>query len=80
MLSLQAIHSRYQDLLNQFASKQKYLSASSIDSVVANAKFMDEFATVGINSKAIRPSSTPHSPAVATAVTNRSGKEHSSPL
>ncbi len=47
MLFLRAIHSRYQGLLNQFTSKQKDWSAASIESVVANAKFMDEFATVG---------------------------------
>jgi hypothetical protein len=75
---LRAIYSRYQGLLNQFASKQKDLLAASIDSVVANAKFMDEFATVGANGKAIHPTSTPRSPAVATAVTDCDGKEHCS--
>ncbi len=72
-------HSRYQGLLNQFTSKQKDLSAASIDSVVADAKFMDEFATVGANGKAIHPTSTPCSPAAATAVTGCNGKEHRSP-
>ncbi len=37
MLFLRAIHSCYQDLLNQFASKQKDLSSATIDSVVADA-------------------------------------------
>jgi hypothetical protein len=79
MLFLRAIHSHYQDLLSQFASKQKDLSAATIDSVVADAKFMDEFATVGSNGRAIRLSSTSRSLAAATAVTDRSGKEHCSP-
>jgi hypothetical protein len=79
MLFLRAIHSCYQDLLNQFASKQKYLSSATIDSAVADAKFMDEFATVGSNGKAIRPLYTPRSPAATTAVTDRSGREHRSP-
>jgi hypothetical protein len=79
MLFLHAIHSRYQGLLNQFASKQKDLSAASIDSVVVDAKFMDEFATVSANGKAIHPTSTPCSPAAATAVTDRDGKEQRSP-
>jgi hypothetical protein len=79
MLFLRAIHLCYQGLLNQFASKQKDLSAASIDSVVVDAKFMDDFATVGANGKAIHPTSTPHSPATATAVTGRDGKEHCSP-
>ncbi len=65
--------------MNQFASKQKELSAASIDSVVADAKFMDEFATIGANGKAIHPTSTPRSPAAATAVTGHEGKEHCSP-
>jgi hypothetical protein len=79
MLFLHAIHLHCQGLLNQFASKLKDLSAESIDSVVADAKFMYEFATVGANGKAIHLTSTPCSPAVATAVTDRNGKEHCSP-
>jgi hypothetical protein len=79
MLFLCAIHSPYQGLLNQFASKQKDLLAASIDSVVANAKFMDEFATVGANGKAVHPPSTPQSSAAATAITDPDGKEHCSP-
>ncbi len=79
MLFLHAIHLHYQGLLNQFAFKQKDLLAASIDSVVADAKFMDEFATVGANGKAIYPTSTPCSLAAGTAFTGRNGKEHRSP-
>ena len=79
MLFLRALHLRYQDLLNQFASKQKDLSVATIDSVVADAKFMDEFVAVGANGKAASPSPSPRSPAAASANTDREGKEHRSP-
>jgi hypothetical protein len=79
MLVLRALHLRYQDLLNQFASKQKYFSVATIDSVVADAKFMDEFVAVGANGKAASPSPFLRSPAAATALTDREGKEHRSP-
>ncbi len=59
MLFLRAIHSGYQDLLNQFASKQKDLLTASINLVVADAKFMDEFTPVGANGKAVLPPSIP---------------------
>jgi hypothetical protein len=51
---------------------------ATIDSVVADAKFMDEFVAVGANGKAATPSSS-RSPAAATALTDREGKEHRSP-
>jgi hypothetical protein len=79
MLFLRAIHLRYQDLLNQFASKQKDLLVASIDSVVADTKFMDEFVAVGANGKPFHPSSTLQSPAAATALTDCKSKEHCSP-
>jgi len=79
MLFLRALHSCYQDLLNQFASKQKDLSVATIDSVVAHAKFMDKFVAVGANGKAATPSSFPCSLAAATALTDREGKESRSP-
>jgi hypothetical protein len=54
-----AIYPCYQDLLNQFASKQKDLSVASIDSVVADAKFMDEFVAICTNGKPVHSPSTP---------------------
>jgi hypothetical protein len=59
MLFLHAIHPCYQDLLNQFASKQTDLSVASIDSVVADAKFMDEFVAICTNGKPVHSPSTP---------------------
>jgi hypothetical protein len=44
---LQGMHSCYQDLLSQFASKHKDLSLATFDSIVADACFMDEFVVVG---------------------------------
>ncbi len=59
MLFLRAIHSCCQDLLNQFVSKQKDLLVALINSVVANAKFIDGFVAVGANGKLVHPPSTP---------------------
>jgi hypothetical protein len=59
MLFLRAIPSRYQGLLNQFASKQKDLSTALINLVVADKKITDKFTPVGANGKAVLPSSTP---------------------
>ena len=52
------------NLLTQFASKQKDLSLTSIDSVVSDAKFMDEFMVVGVGGKPKpgTPSPSPCSP------------------
>jgi hypothetical protein len=41
------MHSRYQDLLSQFALKHKDLALATIDSIVADARFMDDFDVVG---------------------------------
>ena len=51
MLFLRALHARYGDLLSQFASKHKDLSSATIDSVISDAKFMDEFTMVGAGGK-----------------------------
>ncbi len=79
MLFLRAIHPCYEGLLNQFASKQKDLTTSSIDSVLLDAQYMDGFTLVGAKGKGNPPQSTPRSPAAAMAVTDRHGKEHRSP-
>ena len=64
MLFLRALHTCCADLLIQFASKQKDLSLASIDSVVSDAKFMDEFTVVGASGKPKpgHPSPPPRSP------------------
>ena len=82
MLFLRAMHTRYGDLLTQFALKQKDLSLASIDSVVSDAKFMDEFTVVGAGGKPKlgAPSPSPRSPAAATVVTNWEGKRYRTPF
>ena len=42
MLFLQALHPRYKAIIYLFASKQKDISAASIDSIILDAQFMDE--------------------------------------
>jgi hypothetical protein len=72
MLFPRALHARYGDLLSQFTSKQKDLSTATIDSVISDAKFTDEFTVVGAGGKPKPglPSPSPRSPAVALVVTD----------
>ncbi len=75
MLFLWGMHSRYQDLLSQFASKHKDLSLATFDSTVADAHFMDEFVVVGGKTKPGVQGPSPCSPSAALVVTNKEGKE-----
>ncbi len=79
MLFLRALHSRYQDLLTQCVSKQKDLPSSTIKSVVADAKFMDEFIVVGAKTKSGPQGTPPCTLAAATAAFDKDSKEHCSP-
>jgi hypothetical protein len=50
MLFLQALHPHYKEKIDLFASTQKDISIATIDSIVSDAKFMDElafFSTIG---------------------------------
>jgi hypothetical protein len=47
VLFLRALHSRYSDILDQFRSRYKHLEAATIDSVVDDARYHDEFKLVG---------------------------------
>ncbi len=78
MLFLRGMHSRYQDLLAQFATKHKDLSVATIDSIVGDAKFMDEFKLVEGKSKPGGPS--PRVPSVAAVATDKEGKEFRNPF
>ncbi len=49
MLFLRALHPRYKAIIDMFASKQKDISAASIDSIVSDSQFMDEFSFFGSN-------------------------------
>ena len=76
MLFLRALHARYSDLLDQFRSRYKTLETASIDSVVKNARYHDEFKLVGSDKKV--PGGA--APKAATANVNKNGKEWSSPF
>jgi hypothetical protein len=75
MLFLWAMHSCYADLLSQFATKHKDLLVATIDSVVADAWYMDDFVVVGSKTKPIVLTSSPRSPAAALVTTDKKGKE-----
>jgi hypothetical protein len=82
MLFLRALHAPYGDLLSQFASKRKDLSTATIDSVISDARFMDEITVVGAGGKPKPglPSPSPCSPAAALVVTDGSGKRYRTPF
>ena len=82
MLFLCLMHARYGNLLIQFASKQKDLSLASIDSVVLDVQFMDEFTVVGAGGKPKpgTPSPSPCSLAAASMVTDGEGKGYRTPF
>jgi hypothetical protein len=49
MLFLRALHPCYKEIIDMFASKQKDIFVASIDSIVLDAQFMDEFSSFGSN-------------------------------
>jgi hypothetical protein len=59
MLFLWAMQSCYHNLLSQFATKYKDLSIATIDSVVADPRYMDDFVIVGSKTKPITLASSP---------------------
>jgi hypothetical protein len=82
MLFLHVMHARYNNLLTQFASKQKDLSLALVDLVVSDAKFVDDFTVVGAGGKPKPGTSSPSpcSPAAASVVTNGDGKRYRTPF
>ena len=75
-------HAHYDDLLTQFALKQKDLSLTLIDSVVLDAKFMNEFTVIGAGGKPKpgTPSPSPCSPAAASVVIDGEDKRYRTPF
>jgi hypothetical protein len=69
MLLFCALHFRYSDILDQFRSRCKTLETVTIDSVVADAHYLDEFKLVGSDKKG------GPNPKAATANVDRRGKE-----
>ena len=78
MLFLRGMHSRYQDILSQFASKHKDIAVATIDSIINDAKFMDEFKLV--EGKLKPGGSSQRLPSVAAVATNKDGKEFRNPF
>jgi hypothetical protein len=74
MLFLCALHSRYSDILDQFWSWYKNLEATTIDSVIEDTRYHDEFKLVGTDKKC------GSIPKAAAANVDRSGKEWASPF
>ena len=78
MLFLRGMHSRYQDILSQFASKHKDIAVATIDSIINDAKFMDEFKLVEGKSKP--GGSSQRAPSAAAVATDKDGKEFRNPF
>jgi hypothetical protein len=74
MFFLWALHPWYKDLLKQFCSQYKSLESASLDSIVADVCYHDEFKLVGSDTK---KSPAGKAPLAATAATNvdKQGKE-----
>jgi hypothetical protein len=81
MLFLWGMHLRYQDLLSQFVSKHKDLALATIDSIIADARFMDDFVIVKGKTKPGAPVPSPRStPSAAAVATNKEGKAFQIPF
>jgi hypothetical protein len=81
MLFLWGMHSRYEDLLSQFGSKHKDLALATIDSIVADARFMDDFIVVKGKTKPGAPGPSPCStPSTAAAATDKDCKAFRTPF
>ncbi len=81
MLFLWGMHLHYQDLLSQFALKHKDLALATIDSIVADAPFMDDFVIVKGKTKPGAPGPSPRStPSAAAVATDKEGKAFQGPF
>jgi hypothetical protein len=49
VLFLWALHPHYKAIIDLFASKQKDISVTSINSIISDAQFMDDFSFFGSN-------------------------------
>ena len=76
MIFLRALHTRYSDILDQFRSRYKDLETASLDSVVADVKYHDEFLLVGSTLKTPRKGG----PGALAAAVDKNGKEWSNPF
>ena len=76
MIFIRALHSRYSDILDQFRSRYKDLEAATVDSVVADVKYHDEFQLVDPKTKPPRKGG----PGASAVAIDKSGKEWSNPF
>jgi hypothetical protein len=81
MLFLWGMHLRYQDHLSQFALKHKAHAVATIDSIIADARFMDDLIVVGGKTKPGAPGPSPGStPSAAAVATDKEGKAFQNPF
>ncbi len=78
MFFLWSLHPCYNNLLEQFQSWYKDLESASLDSIVADIRYHDEFKLVGSDKKSL----VGKLPRVVTAATNvdKQGKQWNSPF
>jgi hypothetical protein len=76
MIFIRALHSRYSDILDQFRSCYKDLAAATVDSVVADVKYHDEFQLVDPKSKTPRKGG----PGASAVAVDKAGKEWTNPF
>jgi hypothetical protein len=76
MIFIRALHTQYSDILNQFRSCYKDLETASIDSVVADVKYHNEFQLV--NPKLKTPCKS--GPGASAVAIDKAGKEWSNPF
>ncbi len=55
MLFLQALHPHYKAIIDLFVSKQKDISITTINSIVSDAKYMDELAFLALTANLVLP-------------------------
>jgi hypothetical protein len=76
MIFIRALHSCYSNILDQFRSRYKDLAAATVDSVVADVKYHDEFQLVDPKTKTQRKGG----PGASAVAVDKAGKEWSNPF
>jgi hypothetical protein len=79
MFFLRSLHPHHDDLLKQFCSCYKYLNSASLDSIVADVWYHDEFKLVGLDKKS-PPGRNPWAAAAsASPAVDQQGKQWNNP-
>jgi hypothetical protein len=74
-----SLHSCYDDLLEQFQSRYKSLEGASLDSIVVDIRYHNEFEFVGSVKKALAPKGPKAMAAAAPPHVDKQGKEWNNP-